>query len=124
MSKKYFSLTLVTWSLVLLLRPPLASAQFPWSNVNPGNPPGFKPQFTDLGSVVSAIFPYIFWLAGLASLVYVLWSGFRLMMSEGNPKQIESARSQLMQALVGFLIIFSSYWIVQLMEVIFDVTIL
>ena len=86
-------------------------------------PPGFK--FSgSLGDVVSALLPYIFAFAGLASFAFIIWAGFEFLMSQGNPKHIESARNKLIQALVGFLIIFASYWIIQIIETIFDVSIL
>ena len=96
-------------------------------------PPGFK--FTDpdrdtLGSIISGnssytgLFDYIFVLAGIALLIYLIWGGFELMTSVGKPEAMNQARGRITHAVVGFIIIFAAYWIVQLLEYILGATIL
>ena len=78
--------------------------------------PGFR--FTGrnatLGAVVTAILPYIFFFAGLLLLIYIIIGGYRLMFSQGDPKSIADGKTKVTQALIGFIIIFAAYWIVQL----------
>ena len=69
--------------------------------------------------IVSALIPFIYVLAGLALLLMLIVGGFQLMMSAGDPKGVESGRNKLMYALIGFLIIFVSYWLVQILQVVF-----
>jgi hypothetical protein len=78
--------------------------------------PGFNSQLTDIGSMVSALLPWIFGLAGIILLVMLIAGGFQLMMSAGDPKAAMSAKGKLTGALIGFLIIFCAYWITQIME--------
>jgi hypothetical protein len=77
-----------------------------------------------IGGGTLGILWYALTIAGLATLAYVIWAGFRLLLSEGNPKKLEVARAQLLQALTGFIIVFASYWIIQIIEVILGIQIL
>ena len=76
-----------------------------------------------LGEIISSLLPYIFALAGLALLLYLTLAGFELLTSTGDPKKIESAKSKLTNAIIGFLIIFVSYWLIQILEAILGITI-
>lgn len=56
----------------------------------------------------------IFFVAGAAFLFYLVTSGIAMMTSKGDPKSLEAAKARLTQALIGFIIIFTAYWIVQI----------
>lgn len=68
----------------------------------------------NLGDIVSALLPYLFAGAGILLLLYLLYGGISLMLSGGDPKAIQSARDKITGALVGFMIVFVSYWLVQI----------
>lgn len=84
-----------------------------------GPPSGFKPEFTNIGAIISALLPYLFVLAGLGLLVFLILGGFQLMVSGGDPKATEQAKGKITGAVIGFIIIFISYWLVQILQVIF-----
>lgn len=67
-----------------------------------------------LGSIISSVLPYIFTIAGILLLVYLIFGGFQLMLSRGDPKAAQSAKSHITNALIGFIIIFIAFWVVQL----------
>lgn len=69
----------------------------------------------DPGAVLSTIIPYLFVIAGLVLLLYLVWGGFAWMTSGGDPKALESAKAKITNAVVGFIILFASYWLVQLL---------
>lgn len=69
--------------------------------------------------IISALIPFIYVLAGLALLLMLIVGGFQLMMSAGDPKGVESGKNKVMYALVGFLVIFLSYWLVQVLQIVF-----
>lgn len=77
---------------------------------------GADPNF---GSILSAILPYLYVIAGLILLFYLIWGGFIMMTSGGDPKGIEAGKSKITQAIVGFLIIFTSYWLIQILQLVF-----
>lgn len=46
-------------------------------------------------------------------LVYILYGGFLLLTSAGDPKKMEAAKGTLTNGAIGFVIVFAAYWIVQ-----------
>lgn len=68
-----------------------------------------------IGEIATAALPYIFGLAGIVMTVYLIYGGFHYMMSRGDPKGMQEARGKITNALIGFVIIFAAYWIVQLL---------
>jgi len=77
--------------------------------------PGVVYTGSKVGDLISTILPFIFTGAGLALLIFLIFGGFQLLTSAGDPKAIEAAKGRITGALVGFIIIFLSYWIVQLL---------
>lgn len=71
-------------------------------------------KFQDLGSVVTAVVPFVFAGAGLVLLLNLIFGGISLMTSRGDPKAIEGAKGRITASLIGFIIIFAAYWIVQI----------
>lgn len=66
------------------------------------------------GLIVSASLRIIFPLAGLVLLLMMLYGGYNLMLSGGDPKRAQAAKSILTTALVGFIIIFIAFWLVNI----------
>ena len=86
-------------------------------------PDGFK--FNTIGEVVglgtSGAIPFIFAFAGIGLLLMLISAGFNFLTSAGDPKKLEMGKQRLTYAIVGFLIIFTAYWAVQLAGVIFGI---
>jgi hypothetical protein len=94
------------------------SFTIPWGTVGETNIKGpldpnlFGGSIT-LGSIISRALTYIFLFAGIGLLLVLIMSGFSFMTSAGDPKKMEKAKGQLTNALIGFLLIFVSFWLVQ-----------
>ena len=82
---------------------------------------GLRQDLTDLGSIVDVLVPYLFGLAGILLLLYFIWGGFGLMLSKGDPKAVEGAKSKITNAVIGFVIIFIAFWLVQILGQIFGI---
>ena len=81
----------------------------------------FSGEQGDIGSIVSSLLNYLFPLAGILLLLYLIYGGFSLMTSGGDPKAAQGAKSKITNAFIGFLIIFVSYWIVQILGTILGI---
>jgi hypothetical protein len=77
-----------------------------------------------VGGIFSELLKYILPLAGIVLLFMLIMGGIGLMTAAGDPKKIEASQGRITMALVGFLIIFISYFIVQLVEVMLGVDLL
>lgn len=76
--------------------------------------PDFKFKTGSIGGVVSSLLLYIFPIAGILVLLYLVLGGIQLMTSLGDPKAVQSAKGKITGALIGFVIIFAAYWVVQI----------
>ncbi|MFA5749968.1 MAG: hypothetical protein WC895_01965 [Candidatus Shapirobacteria bacterium] len=85
---------------------------------------GFKFEGKSIGDVISQFLPYIYVMAGLILLFMLIMGGIGLMTSAGNPDKIKAGQGKITAALIGFGIIFISYFVVQLVEIILGITIL
>lgn len=85
------------------------------------DPPNFNPKFTNLASVVSVALQYIFPIAGIILLLYLVWGGFSYLTAMGDPKKAEAARNRITYAVLGFFIIFAAWWIVELVKFVFKI---
>jgi len=79
-------------------------------------------KFTNVGSVVGGLLPYIYVVAGLILLLFLIIGGIGLMTSAGNPDKSKAAYGKITGAVIGFLIIFVSYFIAKIVEVLLGVS--
>lgn len=75
-----------------------------------------------LGGIISRATNYIFIFAGVGLLLMLLSGGFTFLTSAGDSKKLESGKQRITNALLGFLIIFASFWLVQAAGIIFNFT--
>ncbi len=74
-----------------------------------------------LGEIVTGLLRYVFAGAGIILLLNLLFGGISLMLSRGDPKAIEAAKGRITTSLIGFIIVFAAYWVVQLVGAILGV---
>lgn len=84
----------------------------------PTDPTGF----TNVGSIIGKLLPYVYVVAGLTLLLFLIAGGIGLMTSAGNPDKSKAAMGKISGALIGFLIIFVSYFIAKIVEVLLGVS--
>lgn len=77
--------------------------------------------FSTIGGIVTRAVPFIFAFAGIGLLLMLINAGFNFLTSAGDPKKLEMGKQRLTYAIVGFLVIFTAYWAVQLAGIIFGV---
>ncbi len=78
----------------------------------------------NVSEIVNILLPYLFVFAGLLLLSYLIAGGFQLMTSANNEKGVAAAKAKITNAVIGFLLLFVSFWLVQIIEVILGVQLL
>lgn len=68
---------------------------------------------TDFGKFVTALLGVVLSISGGIAILLIIISGYRLMVSQGNPEKIQAAKDELTAAIVGFLFIIFSLVILQ-----------
>jgi hypothetical protein len=82
---------------------------------------GFKFENATIGDIISGILPYIYVIAGIILLLMLISGGIGLMTSAGNPDKSKAAMGKITGGLIGFAIIFVSYFIAKIAEAILGV---
>lgn len=67
-----------------------------------------------VGKLVTDALPWVFGAAGIILLLNVITSGIKMMTSKGDPKVMQAAQAKLTTSAIGVLILFVSFWIVQI----------
>ncbi len=80
--------------------------------------------YPSVASFLNLLIPIIFVISGLVLLFLIIGGGFSIVASGGNAKSVESGKNQIMGAIIGFIIIFAAYWIIQIVQAFTGVPIL
>ena len=84
---------------------------------------GINTSLTSLSGIINALVPLIIVFSGVILLAMLIYGGFEMLTAAGNPEQAEKGKKRLTTSLIGFIVIFAAYWIIQIMEVILGVNI-
>ncbi len=79
-------------------------------------------KFETFGGVFGTLLPQIFIFAGLLLFGYLLFGGFKYLTSSGDEDAVEQAKKTITSAIIGMLIIFTSYWIMWILQTILGVS--
>ncbi len=77
-----------------------------------------------LAGFISRLLQYIFPLAGLVLFVMLVWGGVEMLTGAASKKNLDAGKQRIVAALIGFLLLFATYWIAQIVEYITGVRIL
>lgn len=90
-----------------------------------GNPLG-KSDLSPIGNLVSVFLSAAFIIAGLILLFYFILGGIGMISSAGDsdPQKAEQAKKTITSAIIGFVVVFTSYWIVSLLADLLGITLL
>ena len=71
-----------------------------------------------LGNLISTILPNVYVVAGVILLFLLIGGGLTIIINSGknNPENVAKGQKAVTAAIIGFLIIFASYWLIQIVE--------
>ncbi|MBU1088422.1 pilin [Patescibacteria group bacterium] len=76
------------------------------------------------GGIVSGAISLIMLVVALIFFFMLVWGGLRWVMSQGDKTNVENARNQITNALIGLAIVFAAWAIMKLIEILFGISIL
>jgi len=76
------------------------------------------------GAIIGGLLPYVYVIAGLLLLIMLIVGGITLMTAMGDPAKTKDGYGKITAGLIGFLIIFVSYMVVQILQVVLGIAIL
>ncbi len=80
--------------------------------------------FATPGGVVSRLLLFAFPIAGIILFLMIVWGGFEMVTGAANAKSMDAGKQRITAAVIGFILLFVSYWLMQLIELIFGLSIL
>lgn len=76
------------------------------------------------GGIVTRVLQFLFPLAGLILFIMLVWGGFEILAkSAQGTKGLEAGKNRITAAIVGFLLLFATYWMAQIIEIVFGIVI-
>ncbi|PIR80253.1 MAG: hypothetical protein COU25_01075 [Candidatus Levybacteria bacterium CG10_big_fil_rev_8_21_14_0_10_35_13] len=75
-------------------------------------------------NVVGPLITTIFIIAIIVALLYLVWGGFKWLTSGGDKAAVQSAREHIVAAIVGLVIIFLAYFVLNLVLSFFGIPLL
>ena len=79
-----------------------------------------------LGNLISNLLDNVYLLAGIILFILLIVGGLSFIMGAGeeNPEKAKKGKQAITAALIGFVIIFCSFWIIRIIEVLTGLSIL
>jgi hypothetical protein len=95
------------------------------SSLNPLAIGGSSLDLSTPGKIISrALGSFVFPIAGIILFVVLVLGGFQMLTGAASSKGMEEGKQKITSAILGFIILFAAYWIAQLLELIFGISIL
>ena len=82
-----------------------------------------KSSTTDIPGIIGGLITFIFVIAIIAAIFYLLWGGLRWITSGGDKQSVENARNQIIAAVVGLIVLFLTFLIFNIVLKFFNVEI-
>lgn len=80
--------------------------------------------YKGVGSLINNLLPNIYIAGGLVIFFMIIFGGFTIIANAGNPDKIKEGGKTITSAIIGLLVLFGSYWIIQIIQVVTGVNIL
>jgi hypothetical protein len=90
---------------------------------------GSSDQFRNLEGLtvdrlISGMISLVMVVVALVFFFMLVWGGLKWVMSQGDSKNVEAARGQITNALIGLAIVFAAWAIIRLIETVFGISIM
>ncbi len=77
----------------------------------------------DFGSLIGNVITLLFVIAVVIALAFLIWGGIKWILSGGDKSAVEAARNTIVAAVVGLVIVFLSYFILNIVLRFFNIDI-
>lgn len=90
------------------------------------NPEGdaVKDVFATPADLINVLLPNIFIFAGILLFFFTVGAGFQMIANPDDKKAQEEGKKKLGYAIGGFVLLFSSYWIMQILQTVLGLELL
>lgn len=89
-----------------------------------GDGRGISGEYQTFGQLISNILPNIFIAAGLLVFFLILLGGAMIVFNASNPDKQQDGRTIITTAIIGLLVLFGAFWIIQIVQILTGIKIL
>ena len=80
--------------------------------------------YSGIGSLINNILPNVYIAGGVVIFFMIIIGGFTIIANAGDSHKIQEGTKTITSAIIGFAVLFASYWIIQIIQVVTGVPIL
>ncbi|MBI5045250.1 MAG: hypothetical protein HZC02_04950 [Candidatus Levybacteria bacterium] len=110
--KKVVLSTLASFSTLILRSLPALAASKPVELCPPGAV--CTGTTTDPGVIIGNILNFLFILAAILSVAFLIWGGIKWITANGDKTKVQSARDTIIGAIIGLVVAFAAYFIINI----------
>jgi hypothetical protein len=81
-------------------------------------------QYSEFGALFNNVLPNVYIAAGLIIFFMILIGGFTIITNAGSKDKVQDGQKIITSAIIGLVVLFASYWIIQIIQVLTGVQIL
>ncbi|KKQ85611.1 MAG: hypothetical protein UT08_C0005G0062 [Candidatus Woesebacteria bacterium GW2011_GWB1_38_8] len=67
----------------------------------------------NIGEIITTLLPYIFRIVSFILLFLLVLGGYEILTSQGDPKKVASGNQRILYAVIGFVIMLTSFLLVR-----------
>src|SRR3989344_4269061 len=86
---------------------------------NISGPEGLKPSLGNLAGFLSALYQVAIFIAAFLAFYWLVWGAYQYIMASGNKEDLAKARSRIIWAIVGLLMVLLAYTLARFASEIF-----
>jgi TRAP-type C4-dicarboxylate transport system permease small subunit len=87
------------------------------------DPTNLIKKFSSLGDIIQHLLPFLFGLAAMLALLFLIWGGIKYMMAQGDPKQLDAAKNTITGAIIGLVVVLSVTLIFFIIKVLLNINV-
>jgi hypothetical protein len=76
--------------------------------------PGGIPEGLTLQNIVQLSLQWLFLIAAILTVIFIMYSGVQWITSQGDPGKIASAKARLLYSIIGLIVVSGAYFLVRL----------
>lgn len=80
--------------------------------------------YTNAGDLINAILPNVYVAAGVIIFFMFILGGFNVISGASDSHKMEEGKKTITFAIIGLLVVFGSYWIIQIIQIVTGLEIL
>ncbi|MEI8232374.1 MAG: hypothetical protein WCG44_01385 [bacterium] len=81
-------------------------------------------EYGSTSKLINNILPNVYIAGGLIIFIMIVVGGFTIIANAGDAHKIEEGSKTITSAIIGLVVLFASYWIIQIIQVVTGVSIL